>query len=155
MLEIINLQASPYGGSTINLYAKDLVSARILDDAIGRDAWIVKSFPIDIRLGHVIDGCDRWWKPDEEGIGKLVADVNAYGLPFFERIRPLSGQVEFFRKGRFVATVDRLDLAIALHRLGDQIEACKILTEPQPKLIPPWTDYMLALRRRIGCPPSV
>lgn len=131
----VNLQKSWVdGGVTVNLFAKNLETERIL-----------KSIPCDEvpgiiqfgqRIGQLIDGRDRWWKNDPNGPIEVAEAVLAYGIPWFERVRSLEdeasnwyfrGTTGSWRKPNLTA------LAVTLFRLGALDEALTLFEEPVPK----------------------
>ena len=133
--DCVNLQKSWIDGSvTINLFAKNLETERIL-----------RSIPCDKvlgiilfgqRIGQLIDGRDRWWKNDPNGPIEVAEAVLVYGIPWFERVQSLEdealtwygrGTTRPWRKPNLAA------LAVTLFRLGALEEALALFEEPVPK----------------------
>jgi hypothetical protein len=134
--DCVNLQKSWIDGSvTVNLYARDLETDRIL-----------KSIPCDttlgvrteyVRIGQLIDGNDRWWKNNPNGPTELAEAVRVHGIPWFDRIQSLEDQAELWHYRTATAgpwrRSDLVDLAVTLYRLGALDEALALFDAPAPK----------------------
>lgn len=134
--DCVNLQNSWVDGSvTVNLYAKDLETERILK-AIECGAVLGIRLAGE-RIGMLIDGYDRWWKNDPNGPAELAEAVREYGLPWFDRVSTLEDQAAHWyfrtataqpwRKPNLTA------LAVTLYRLGQAEEALALFEAPVPK----------------------
>ena len=136
--EKVDLQKSSIAGVTVNLFAKDLETVRILSS-------IPCEFPIGIiqiglRIGQLIDGYDRWWKNDPDGPRELAELVRVHAVPWFDRVRSLEDQASkwYYREtpGRWKSP-NNPALAVTLYRLGELDEALALFDEPVPKTAVP------------------
>jgi hypothetical protein len=152
--DMVYLQSHTYLGTTVDLLTRDLATEQILDEALPDEPGGLARFCM--RLGHLIDGQDRWWRQDQNGPAELSDAVRVYGLPYFERFRSLEEQARLF--GRFSpkwrVTPTRIYLAITLWRMGLKEEACEALSNPRPRTPPKWLARIEAVRRRLGCGPA-
>ena len=138
--ECCNLQKSWIDGSvTVNLFAKDLETDRLLkliacDVSLGVRAT-------NERIGTLIDGRDRWWKNDPNGPVALAEAVRVYGLPWFERVQSLEDQAAlwYFRSATAQPwkKPNLAALAVTLYRLGAVDEARALFDAPVPKVVIP------------------
>lgn len=134
--DCVNLQKSWINGSvTVNLYAKDLETERILKSIACDTALGVR--PVYERIGQLIDGHDRWWKNDPNGPAELSEAVSKYGLPWFDRIQTLEDQATHWYYRTATAQPWRKPnltaLAVTLYRLGELEEALALFDAPVPK----------------------
>ncbi len=122
------------GGVTVNLFAKNLETERILSSISCEKGLGIRQF--GQRIGELIDGYDRWWKNDPEGPAEMADAVLVYGIPWFERVRSLEDEASIWygrgttgswRKPNLVV------LAVTLFRLGALEEALGLFDEPEPK----------------------
>ena len=75
MWECVDLQTSSIAGVTANIMAKDIVTESILSSVpCSRPIFM---HPISMRIGHLIDGYDRWWRNNPDGPAELAAAVAA------------------------------------------------------------------------------
>jgi len=137
--EEVNLQRSWVDGSvTVNLFAKNLQTERILKSIACETALGVRMF--GQRIGELIDGRDRWWKNDPDGPAELAEAVLAVGIPWFEQIQSLEDEA-IKRYGRGTTGTwskpNLATLAVTLFRLGALDEALSLFDEPQPKMANP------------------
>lgn len=134
--DCVNLQKSWVDGSvTVNLYAKDLETERILKSIACDRVLGIRLF--GERIGMLIDGYDRWWKNDPNGPAELAEAVRAHGIPWFDRVQSLEDQATHWyfrtataqpwRKPNLTA------LAVTLYRLGQAEEALALFEAPVPK----------------------
>ena len=157
MEECIDLQRSAHGsGVTVNIWSVDLVSRKMLEDAVPPDSpglmyWVSE------RLGHFLGPYDKWWKADPNGPAEVAKAVREHALPFLERMRPLEAQATRFGRAAigqpnpFIRS--SLWLAVTLHRMGEHEEACRALIIPKRRTeIPPWAAQVQPLRAYLGCP---
>lgn len=135
--ECVNLQISWVAGVTANIEMKDLETEKILR-SIPCEKPIFMA-PISMRIGHLIDGYDRWWKNAPHGPAELVAAVETYGLPWLDKVRTPEDQAtrwygrETKRPWRGNMTV----LPITLYRMGELAEALALFDAPVPKTANP------------------
>lgn len=131
----INLQKSWIdGGVTINLFAKDLETERMLRAVDCGTRLGVRQ--AGERIGHLIDGYDRWWKNNPDGPGEVADAVLTYGLPWFERVQSLEDQAsKWYGRGTTGSwsKPNLTVLAMTLFRLGALEEALTLFDEPVPK----------------------
>jgi hypothetical protein len=137
--ECVNIQGSWLGGVTVNVSAKDLKTAEILEAIpCEEELWLSA---VTTRVGHLIDGYDRWWKDQPNGPAEMAEAVRVYGLPWFDRVRSVEDQAEkwygrYWDKSPWRNT--RLpELAVTLYRLGEVEEALKLFEAPERKTTPP------------------
>lgn len=133
--DCVNLQQSWVDGSvTINLFAKNLETERILKSIACEEGLGVRMS--GQRIGELIDGRDRWWKNDPNGPAEVAEAVRVYGIPWFERVRSLEDEASKWY-GRGTAGSWRKPnltvLAVTLFRLGALEEALALFEEPVPK----------------------
>lgn len=133
--DCVNLQKSAVDGSvTINLFAKNLATERILTSIPCETELGARQF--GERIGHLIDGYDRWWKNDPDGPIELAEAVRAYGIPWFEGVRSLEDEASSWY-GRGTSGSWRKPnlavLAVTLFRMGALQEALALFDEPVPK----------------------
>ncbi|WP_068878231.1 MULTISPECIES: DUF4304 domain-containing protein [unclassified Phenylobacterium] len=131
----VDLQKSSIdGGVTVNLFAKNLETERILKSIPCEKQLGTRQF--GQRIGELIDGRDRWWKNDPEGPAEVTEAVLLHGIPWFECVRSLEdeasvwygrGTTGFWRKPNLTV------LAVTLFRLGALEEALALFQEPVPK----------------------
>lgn len=132
----VNLQKSWIDGSvTVNLYALDLETERILKSiACETELGVVPTY---VRIGHLIDGNDRWWKNDPNGPAEVAEAVRTYGMRWFDKVRTLEEQAsEWYFRGATVApgkTANLPALAVTLYRLGALDEALALFDAPVPR----------------------
>lgn len=138
MWECVNLQTSSVAGVTANIEMKDLETERILQ-SIPCEAPIFMS-PVSRRIGQLIDGYDKWWKNDSLGPAELVEAVQAYALPWFEKVRSLGDQAaQWYGRGgdRPWRSPSNVVLAVTLYRMGELAEARALFETPPPKTAVP------------------
>jgi hypothetical protein len=133
VLEQVDLQTSSIAGTTANLWSKDLETARVLKS-------IECEAPLDIvqfgeRIGHLINGYDRWWRNDPNGPSQLADAVRVHGLPWFDSVRSLDDQARRFGRGNSQPwrTANLPALAVTLYRLGAFDEAFTLFEASVPK----------------------
>lgn len=131
----VNLQKSWVDGSvTVNLFAKNLETERILESIpCDEDLGVVQ---FGKRIGELIDGRDRWWKNDPNGPTEVAEAVQVFGIPWFERVRSLEDEAsQWYGRGRTRPwrTPNQTVLAVTLFRLGALDEALALFDEPVPK----------------------
>lgn len=139
MWECVNRQSSTLFGVTVNLSMKDLETEKLFLEIFGGEGAILMP-PIDVRIGELIDGYDRWWTSDErKGPNELAEAVLEHGLPWFDRVRTLEQQAEHWFARR-TALTDRgyhglslIGLALTLYRMGELQEAREVVRKPVPK----------------------
>lgn len=131
----VNLQKSWVDGSvTVNLFAKNLETERILKSIPCDDVLGIVSF--GQRIGELIDGRDRWWKDHPHGPTEVAEAVQAYGIPWFERVRTLEDEAsKWYGRGTTGSwrKPNLTVLAVTLFRLGLLEEALALFEEPVPK----------------------
>jgi hypothetical protein len=149
--ECVNLQISWVAGVTANVEMKDLETEKVLQ-SIPCDPPIFLS-AIGIRIGHLIDRRDRWWKNDPNGPEELTEAVNTYGLPWFDTVRTIEDQAaQWYDRGgasqwrSSESPLGRvspwrsssiLGLAATLYRMGEFAEARALFDAPVPKTANP------------------
>jgi hypothetical protein len=136
--ECVDIQGSWLGGVTVNVSAKDLETAKILEAIpCEEELWLPA---VATRVGHLIDGYDRWWKDEPDGPAEMAEAVRVYGLPWFDRVRSIEDQAakwygRYWDKSPWRNT--RLpELAVTLYRLGEVEEALKLFEAPERKTTP-------------------
>jgi len=138
--ERVDLQVIRYGGLTVNLSARDVRTAEILESIpCGEKLWLN---PVTTRIGQLIDRRHREWKKEEpNGPAEMAEAVRVYGLPWFDRVRSIEDQAakwygRYWDKNPWRNT--RLpELAVTLYRLGEVEEALKLFEAPERKTTPP------------------
>jgi hypothetical protein len=134
VLEQVDLQTRSVGGTTANLWSKDLETDRILENIECEEPLRIIQF--GMRIGRLIDGNDRWWRDDPRGPAQLAEAVRVYGLPWFETIRSLEDQAMHYGRGGCGAwvTPNLPALAVTLYRLEATDEALSLFDEAVPKI---------------------
>lgn len=139
MWECVDIQGSWLGGVTVNVSAKDLKTAEILAGiSCEEELWLA---PTATRVGHLIDGYDRWWKDEPNGPAEMTEAVRIYGLPWFDRVRSVEDQAAKWygrHSDKSPWRNTRLpELAVTLYRLGEVEEALRLFEAPERKTTPP------------------
>lgn len=153
----IDLQVSSIGGTTCNVFTRDLTTLDILRRAAPPKypGWHYAEYT---RLGELVDGNDLWWRDDPAGPIKVVDLIKSHGLPYFESLRTLEDQAEKFgidggKPWRHVPTL--LQLAVTLWRMERGNEVCELLANPPTGPISTPSPESLAraeaLRAWLGC----
>lgn len=138
MWECVDIQGSWLEGVTANVSAKDIKTAEILGAIpCGENLWLR---PVTARIGHLIDGYDRWWKDAPSGPAEMAEAIRAYGLPWFDRVRSVEDQAaKWYGRHSEKSPWRRPSLpalAITLYRLGEVEEALALFKEPERKTTP-------------------
>ena len=155
--DVVNLQVSQNLGSTANIYFKDLTSAAILDEAMRGLKLTWMAYPVNLRIGALVDPHFReWWRADTGGPTAMSEAVRAYALPFFESMRSLETQAlrygrAYIGRRRFRLSTVEFYLAITLYRMGEAAEACGALATPPKHSDALTNQHIEAVRRRLGC----
>jgi hypothetical protein len=133
--ERVDLQKSGIdGGVTVNVWAKDLQTERILRSIPYHKMLGIRQ--VGVRIGTLIDGYDRWWRNNPDGPPDLAEAVRLYAVPWFDQVRTLEDQAskwygrgtrQPWRKPNLAA------LAVTLARLGSIDEALALFEAPVPK----------------------
>ena len=135
MEEQLDLQKSWIdGGVTVNVWAKNLETNRILKSIRCEQEMGIIQF--GVRIGTLIDGRDRWWRNDPNGPVGVAEAVSAYALPWFDQFRSLEDQAaKLYGRGatRPWRTPSTPPLAITLYRLGEIDDALALFDAPVPK----------------------
>ena len=135
----VNLQKSWVDGSvTINLFAKNLETERILKSIPCSEVLGIILF--GQRIGELIDGLDRWWKNDPHGPAEVAQAVQVYGIPWFEQVRSLEDEAsKWYGRGSTVSwrKPNLAALAVTLFRLGALEEALALFDAPVPRTASP------------------
>ena len=140
----MNLQTSMIAGTTANVRISDPETERLYLEAVG------DTFPTSyVRIGRLIDGCDRWWLRDPNGPAELSEAVRTYALPYFERPWPLEVQAQEYGRARTKWSVapHRIYLALTLYRLREIEEARAALANPPRLTSPSWLERIEAARQ--------
>jgi hypothetical protein len=133
--ERVDIYGSWLGGLTVEVSAKDLRTAEILEAIpCAEELWLS---PITLRVGTLIDGRSHWWTDEPAGPAEMAEEVRVYGLPWFDRVRSVEDQAAKWY-GRYSTEGPwrnpRLpDLAVTLYRLGELDEALALFTAPERK----------------------
>jgi hypothetical protein len=139
MWERVDIQGSWLGGVTVNVSAKDVKTAEILAAIPCQEELWLQS--ITTRVGHLIDGYDRWWKDEPNGPAEMAEAVRVYGLPWFDRVRSVEDQAAKWYGRHSEKSPWRSPslpaLAITLYRLGEVEEAMALFEKPERKTTPP------------------
>lgn len=135
MQEQLDLQKSWIdGGVTVNVWAKDLETERILKAIECEEVLGIRQF--GVRIGNLIDGRDRWWKNDPNGPVEVAEAVRVYGMPWFDKVQSLQDQAaEWYGRGTTWPwnSPNLTVLAVTLYRLGALDEALALFDAPVPK----------------------
>jgi hypothetical protein len=132
ILDQIDMQVSQFAGTTANVSMIDLKTRTTLLEATAPDP--ATSFGVvNVRIGELMDGSDRWWRKDPTGPAQLAQAIKTYALPFLDQLRPLERQALYY--GRAGAKPwkhipSQLYLAMTLYRMGDWAEARQALENP-------------------------
>jgi hypothetical protein len=134
--DCVNLQKSWVdGGVTVNLYAKDLETEKVLK-SIACNTVLGVHLAYE-RIGILIDGYDRWWKNNPDGPAELAEAVRVHGVPWFDRVQSLEDQATFWYYRTATAAPwrrsDLTTLAVTLFRLGALDEALALFEAPVPR----------------------
>jgi hypothetical protein len=153
IVEKVDLQWSQFAGTTVNLWSGDTATDELLREAVPGTEPIVF---FSTRLGHLIDGNDRWWKNDPNGPAEVAELIALHAPAFFEGRRSLEDQARWFGRAnpRWTRSItgSRIYLALTLYRMGEVEEACRVLTNP-PRTAPPSALALAeSVRRWLGCP---
>ena len=139
MWECVNLQISWVAGVTANIQMKDLETEKIIQ-AIPCEPPNFMDL-VSVRIGHLIDNHDRWWKNAPNGPAELAEAVKIYGLPWFDKVRTLEEQAARWYGRKSTRPQWRnpylTELAVTLFRLGEIDEALALFNSPAPKTGPP------------------
>jgi hypothetical protein len=134
-----NRQSRWTGGVTVNLFQKDLQTEKLYIEVFGPNESRAH-LAGDARIGHLIDGYDRWWTKDEpNGPQELAQAVIEHGLPWFDRVRTLEEQAISWYGRDLILNNDRgygqhvILLALTLYRMGQYDDACRIVRHPTPR----------------------
>lgn len=153
MWECVNRQPSTLYGVTVNLSMKDLETEKLFLEIFGGEGAILMP-PIDVRIGELIDGYDRWWTSKEPNGPQELADaVLKHGLPWFDSVRTLEQQAEhwFARRTALMARgyhgPSLIGLALTLYRMGELQEAREVVRKPVPKTAIPGSVRSVATVR--------
>lgn len=146
MCECVDLQGSWLGGVTVNVSAKDLKTAEILEAIpCEQELWLS---PITTRVGQLIDRRDRWWKDETNGPAEMAEAVRVYGLPWFDRIRSVEDQAARWYGRHSDRSPWRSPslpaLAVTLYRLGELEEALALFQAPERRTTTP--NYVIRCR---------
>jgi hypothetical protein len=139
MWQCVDIQGSWIGGVTVNVSARDLKTAEILDAIpCEEELWLR---PITTRIGQLIDGYDRWWRDEPNGPKEMTEAVRLYGLPWFDRVLSVEDQAEKWY-GRHPdkspwRSPSLPALAVTLYRLGELDEALALFEAPERRTTPP------------------
>jgi hypothetical protein len=137
-LEQLDLQKSWIdGGVTVNLWAKDLETEKILGGIPCETELGI--FQFGVRIGQLMDGYDRWWRNDPNGPEELAEAVRAYGVPWFDRVPSVEEEAaKWPYRGPQVWRMANLPaLAVTLYRVGKLEEALALFEAPVPKTANP------------------
>jgi hypothetical protein len=120
MWESVDLQVSSIAGTTANLVMKGLETERMLGEALGVGTPNFVN-AVSIRIGHLINGFDRWWRQDPNGPAELSQAIVTYDLPYFDRVKTLEEQAArwYGRGSKGWHASSLMCLAITLHRMGE------------------------------------
>lgn len=154
-VDIISVQSTSVLGSTINIHAQDKVSERMILDAepAGPPPTL---FPVSVRIQRLVEPNtrDRWWRAgDPNGPAEAAALIEAYALPFLERMHTLEGMADYLQKSatKWRDGTSRLHLAVIQARMGDMAQACETLRDPPKDYEGRWLGKIVSLRRQFGC----
>lgn len=108
------------------------------------------------RIGHLIDGYDRWWRQDPNGPKELAGAIAAHAPAYFDSLLmpvAVSKLREFAAEDReWSQATGVIRLALMLHRVGEKEEACKVLDRKLSKFTPKaLLDDVESVRRWLGC----
>jgi hypothetical protein len=137
--ECVDIQGSWLGGVTVNVSAKDVKTAEILAKIpCEQQLWLPL---VSMRVGHLIDGYDRWWKDEPDGPAEMAEAVRVYGLPWFDRVRSVEDQAakwygRYWDKSPWRNPI-LAALAVTLYRLGEIEEALALFEAPERKTTSP------------------
>ena len=135
----LGIQGSWIGGVTVNVSAKDVKTAEIMEAIpCEEELWLS---PVTIRVGHLVDGHDRWWRDEPNGPEEMAQAVKIYGLPWFDRVRAVEDQAARWY-GRYNdkspwRSPSLPALAVTLYRLGELDEALALFAAPERKTTQP------------------
>lgn len=157
--ECVDLQKSGHDGSvTVNLHSVDVVARKILQDAAPAGSPALKWW-VNVRISELFSRYDKWWKNDPNGPDEVIKLLKEYGLPFLECMRNPIEQAKRFgldglaEPGTTSHTANALWLAVILHRLGRNADACRALDLKRRRHeIAPWVAQIGPLRQYLGCP---
>jgi hypothetical protein len=136
-LDGIELQISKFFDRiTVNVWVRDDVSAAILAKIHPPDREPGIEVPVSLRIGKIVNGpksLDKWWlRSDPNGPAEIAEMLKTGVLPFLDRVHSLEGMTAYLEMN-VVNWDDRLNLAVALYRLGEKERALKVLDESTPK----------------------
>lgn len=145
--DVINLQVSrDLKEITVNLRMIDRSVQAVVDLA----SPVRFEYPLDVRLGAAMTGCDRWWpRADPQARQDIVNALSEYGLPFLDRHHSSEALVAYLEKhgGRGRSHIVRRPyLAVLLDKLGRRSEACELLFPPNKWQKPEAHAYIARLR---------
>ena len=151
LLEEVDLQFSQIAGTTSNLWTKDLATEKLLGEAI---PWEPPFMVLGgMRIGHLMNGNDRWWRKDPNGPAELAEALRIHAPPYFESWRSLESQARRFGRSetRWSSAPIRIYLALTLHRMGELEEACQALRSPPKRMSPESLAQVESVRQWLGC----
>lgn len=133
--ERVNIYGSWLGGVTVEVSAKDLRTAEILEAIpCTEELWLS---PITLRVGQLIDRRSHWWTDEPDGPAEMAEEVRIHGLPWFDRVRSVEDQAAKWY-GRYSSegpwrSPSLPALAVTLYRLGELDEALALFAAPERK----------------------
>jgi hypothetical protein len=133
--ERVDIYGSWLGGVTVEVSAKDLRTAEILEAIpCAEELWLS---PITLFVGTLIDGRSHWWTDEPDGPAEMAEEVRVYGLPWFDRVRSVEDQAAKWY-GRYSTEGPWRNpslpaLAVTLYRLGELDEALALFAAPERK----------------------
>lgn len=145
--DYVELQYGKISGVTANLAMKDLRSEELLK-SLNHEKFCLW-YPQYHRIGELMQITDKWWQNTPDGPTSLASSIVEHGMPFFEQPLTLADQVRLYRYG---LAMTKLYLAVALYRLGDAEEACRVVAEmTDPRTVWEWKPLFRALGEYFGC----
>ena len=156
--EMISLNTSINLGTTAQLFSRDLALERLVREAMPSPSPVHFACG-GVTIGCLIDGRSHYWRHDKNGPRELAEAVASRAPAYFDGVPAREASYMESEKAstkEWWRAPDVVELALRLHRAGQNDEACKMINRKLSKFtLPEWARDVEAVRRWLGCtPPS-